>query len=285
MKLLRHILSHFFLITFIIMLVFIFYYRSLLLPANVVSKIDGYINEVYPPALTFASKREYFWTVKGQRIVSFDDLNIFKEENIESKKEDKKTRLVTAGENKKAESNVAPENNIEVAETEKKDLIAKSEDVDKNPLAVVAEVDTPPPVVVEKVDTSPQKTKLAEIPPAAKSESKEETPVEVIDRNTSSERDLLISARNNFHHGNIKLSESLYLELTQLEQDNPDNFGELGNVYYSQGKWDEAGQAYYQAAVRLMSKGNYNQVAYLQRVINGLNAEYAEKLSQLMMSK
>ena len=79
--------------------------------------------------------------------------------------------------------------------------------------------------------------------------------------------------------------EKLYIELTQLEQDNPDAFGELGNVYYSQGKWNEAGQAYYQAAVRLITEGNHNQVAYLHRVIKGLNAEHAEKLSQKMMRR
>lgn len=111
------------------------------------------------------------------------------------------------------------------------------------------------------------------------------TLAEVKDKDTSSERDLLIDARIAFNKGNVSTSEKLYLELIELEQDNPDAFGELGNVYYFQGKWNKAGLAYYEAAVRLIAEGNYSQVSYLQRVISGLNTEYSEKLSQLMMKR
>lgn len=74
MKLLRHILSHLFLISFLIAVVSVFYYRSFLLPYDVVGKIDGFVKDVYPPALSFTSKRDYFWSIRGERIVSFDDL-------------------------------------------------------------------------------------------------------------------------------------------------------------------------------------------------------------------
>ena len=264
MKLLRHILSHLLLIYFLIAVVSVFYYRTLLLPNDVVGKIDEVVNDVYPPAAGFASKRDYFWSIRGERIVSFDDLNLFKKEDAAPAKEEARTTLA-----------LEESNNTKVEKkTEAKDTtVVLSQEKDEKATGIV----------ITKVD---EKT-LTNTPVEKAPESNEldKLPVEIKDSDTSSERDLLIDARNAFNHGKVAASEKLYLELTQLEQDNPDAFGELGNVYYSQGKWDEAGQAYYEAAVRLIEKGNYNQVSYLQRVINGLNTEHAEKLSQLMMRR
>jgi len=245
MKFLRHILSHLFLITFLLAVVSVFYYRTLLLPAEVVGKIDGYVNDIYPPAVKFASKRDYFWSIRGERIVSFDDLNFF------GKKDDVKVDAVAV---------------VEIKNIQQEKV--KSE----KPTEIVA-VEQDKTVVETKVVPNPVEDDVATLP------------VEVKDSDASSERDILISARNAFNQGEINKSEILYIELTQLEQDNPDAFGELGNVYYSQGKWEQAGQAYYDAADRLMADGNYEQVTYLQQVIKGLSPEYAEKLSQRMLRK
>lgn len=94
-------------------------------------------------------------------------------------------------------------------------------------------------------------------------------------RNT---RDMLLVARQTFWNGNPLDSEKLYLDLAKLHGNNPNIYGELGNVYYSQGKWEKAGKAYYQAAVRLLDLKQTQQVNYLLRVIEGLDAESAEKL-------
>ena len=265
MKLLRHILSHFLLISFLIAVVSVFYYRTLLLPDNVVSKVDEVVNDVYPPALAFVSNRENFWSIKGERIVSFDDLNLFKKDDVASVKEENTTIVV------KDDSNSSIEKEMKI--------ITKGEKVAITPEK--NEKDTG--VVTTKTDEKP--TTNADAKPAAEPKVLEKIIVEVKDSDTSSERNLFIDARTAFNTGNISTSEKLYLELTQLEQDNADAFGELGNVYYSQGKWDQAGQAYYEAAVRLIAEGNYNQVSYLQRVISGLNTEHADKLSQLMMRR
>ena len=265
MRFLRHILSHLFLIVFLLAVVSVFYYRTLLLPAEVVAKIDGYINDIYSPAVKFASKREYFWSIKGKRIVSFDDLNLFKKDDA-----------VISG--KEEKTNIATIDNGSSTSAEKE-------------VNVVTTVETHTPVVTsEPASTEINKTeKTSEIiittKPADESKTQEIIVTKVKDGDTSSEQNLLIDARNAFNKGDITISEKLYLELTQLEQDNPDAFGELGNVYYSQGKWDKAGQAYYEAAVRLIAEGHYNQVSYLQQVISGLNTEYAEKLSQQIMSR
>ena len=271
MKFFRHILSHLFLIFFLTAIVSVFYYRTLLLPNDVVGKVDGIVKEVYPPALNFVSKRDYFWSIGGERIVSFDDLTIFeKNDEVASKAKPADMAEVETPIKAEAESIVVTEKEVE---PEKKDVAKVEDKTEKEAVVVIAQVDEP---VVTKVPV---------IEPVKENNKVEELPVVVKDSDTSSERDLLINARNAFNHGKVAKSEKFYLELTQLDNDNPDIFGELGNVYYSQGKWDEAGQAYYEAAVRLITEGNYNQVAYLQRVIKGLNTEHAEKLAQLMMRR
>lgn len=267
MKLLRHILSHLILISFLIAVVSVFYYRTLLLPNNAVVKIDEVINDVYPPLLKFASQRDYFWSLKGERIVSFDDLKFFKSEEGN---EDKKAGKIASVSKDNAVVKAVPD--------DKADSIPQDESSDNKAAAVVAVVKESPLENKTKNDPVKADTDKANI-------DAETAPVVIKDSDTSSERDLLISARTAFNQGDTKSSEKFYLELIQLDKDNPDTYGELGNVYYSQGKWDEAGQTYYEAAVRLIDEGNYNQVVYLQRVIKGLNSEYAEKLAQLMMSR
>ena len=91
-------------------------------------------------------------------------------------------------------------------------------------------------------------------------------------------RDMLLVARQTFWNGNPVDSEKLYLDLVDLQGNNPNLYGELGNVYYSQGKWEQAGKAYYEAAIRLLDLKQTQQVNYLLRVIQGLDVESAEKL-------
>ena len=95
-------------------------------------------------------------------------------------------------------------------------------------------------------------------------------------------KQVLHTARKLFWNGNVQGSEKLYLELINLDKNDPDAYGELGNVYYTQGKWKQAGEAYYEAAIRLLEQNNNGQaidrVSYLLMVIQGLDAESADKL-------
>lgn len=291
MKLLRHILSHLILISFLIGLVSVFYYRTLLLPSDVVIKVNGIVKEVYPPALAFVSKRDYFWSIRGERIVSFDDLTVFKNkkevvnnsnvieqekaeviyQDVANSEEETKPEVISL-DIAKVDVEIKPEVIVEKEVESKKDNVVLTDKVTKNN----------PIVIAVKEDKPLQEVIVKEVESIAAKDKGEETPVVVKDRDTSSERDLLISARNAFNQGDMLKSESYYIQLTELDHDNADIFGELGNVYYSQGKWDAAGQAYYEAAVRLIEEGKHNQVVYLQRVISGLNTEHAEKLAQIM---
>ena len=270
MKILRHILSHLFLIFFLLAIVSVFYYRTLLLPNDVVAKVDGIVTEIYPPASKFVSKRDYFWSIAGERIVSFDDLKIF----------EKDTEVVAVASDNKSEDVIKVETTVEPSvETTvvKKDEVEAENKTEKEEPVVAKTEEAPVNEVLVNEKTI--------VKPAQEVNSVEEVSVVVKDSDTSSERDLLISARNAFNQGKFVESENYYIELTQLDNDTADIFGELGNVYYSQGKWDKAGQAYFEAAVRLIQDGDFNQVAYLQRVISGLNTEQAEKLAQLMVRR
>ena len=270
MKILRHILSHLFLIFFLVAIVSAFYYRTLLLPEDVVEKVDGIVTEIYPPALKFVSKRDYFWSIAGERIVSFDDLKIF-QKNSEVVSNNKTEDVPNAGVSFEQDTKSIVEQDVEQDSKVKKEeivVVAKVNEVEETK-EIIAE----PDVVKEPVAEVTKANNQAEDLPTVK------------DSDTSSERDLLISARNAFNQGKFTDSEKFYIELTQLDNDNPDIFGELGNVYYSQGKWAKAGQAYYDAAERLITDGDYEQITYLQQVINGLSPEYAEKLSQRMLRR
>lgn len=275
MKFLRHILSHIFSITFFLVIVSVFYYRTLLLPPVVVDKVDGYISQLYSPILSFSSNRDYFWDRKTNKTVSFENLAVND----------------TADEIKDNEPAVTANNDVPVASAvpEVAEVIEQAEVQLASPDVVVpekiSEEEKVNKDIVETVTVN-NSDQVNETTPETVAVQNKDQPAAVTEvKQAVSGYDMFVSARSAFNNGNMAQSEQSYLQLTELDQNNPDVYGELGNVYYSQGKWSEAGKAYYEAAVRLISKGNTNQVVYLQRVIEGLDVEYANKLSQLMMSK
>jgi tetratricopeptide (TPR) repeat protein len=89
---------------------------------------------------------------------------------------------------------------------------------------------------------------------------------------------LLAAAREAYWLRDYDIAESKYKELTRVEPDNPDGFGELGNMYFSQGQWDEAATAYYEAGVRLIGQGLPDHAEELVAVIRGLNSARADDL-------
>lgn len=146
--------------------------------------------------------------------------------------------------------------------------------------------------------TSPAESVLAETQRASESavvqenvevdsspiEEQEQIPAVSADKEaiTTSHAELINQARLAFQSGDSKKAITLYQELSSLNPDDPNAYGELGNIFYIQGKWKQAGQAYYEATVRLLRRGQTGQVQYLYRVIHGLDRESAEKLrSQL----
>jgi hypothetical protein len=88
----------------------------------------------------------------------------------------------------------------------------------------------------------------------------------------------LAAAREAFWLRDYAEAEGHYRELTEMEPDNPDWYGELGNMYFSQGQWEQAAAAYYEAGVRLLKAGMLEQARQMVNVIRGLNGTGAEDL-------
>ena len=69
------------------------------------------------------------------------------------------------------------------------------------------------------------------------------------------------AARQAFWNKNLDAAVLNYMALLETDAaGDADIHGELGNVYYAAGRWQEAGSAYYEAAVRLLDRGEVNQI-------------------------
>jgi hypothetical protein len=91
---------------------------------------------------------------------------------------------------------------------------------------------------------------------------------------------LLADAREAYWLRDYDIAESKYKDLTRVDPDNPDGYGELGNMYFSQGQWEQAATAYYEAGIRLVGQGLLDQAEELVAVIRGLNGEHADDLER-----
>jgi len=96
---------------------------------------------------------------------------------------------------------------------------------------------------------------------------------------------LLAAAREAFWMHDYDEAEANYLKLIELEPDNPDGYGELGNMYFTQGKWDAAATAYFRAGTNLVSSGHIQQAELLVQVIRGLDGNQADELDKLIAAR
>ncbi|HED35593.1 MAG TPA: hypothetical protein ENJ08_15470 [Gammaproteobacteria bacterium] len=89
--------------------------------------------------------------------------------------------------------------------------------------------------------------------------------------------ELLFKARLAYWNRDLKSAENTYIKLTEMVDD-PNAYGELGNLYYMQSKWKKAGDAYYHAAIKLKDIKQLDQAYHLLRIIRGLDTDTANKL-------
>ena len=90
---------------------------------------------------------------------------------------------------------------------------------------------------------------------------------------------LLNQAREAYARGDIDASVTAYKDYIKKNPSNPDASGELGNVYYSTGKLQEAAQSYYDAANLLIEQRQNERVFELMPVIGQINPSLANDLS------
>jgi tetratricopeptide (TPR) repeat protein len=86
------------------------------------------------------------------------------------------------------------------------------------------------------------------------------------------------SARYAYWSGRFQEAERIYQELAEANPQNPDFPGELGNVFYAQGQWQKAADAYTRAALRLIEQGDYPRAHHLYRIVHGLDREKAAEI-------
>jgi hypothetical protein len=97
-----------------------------------------------------------------------------------------------------------------------------------------------------------------------------------------STRELWISAREEYHRGNIEGSISKYQQVIANTEDNYDAYGELGNVYMSRGNYREAASAYFEAASILVRQGRKARARSLLPMLDRLDRSKADELNQLI---
>jgi len=270
MKLIRYILSHAILLALLIALGLAYYHRGELFTDDINAKID---NTVYK-AMVFAQLAP------------------------KAKESETQEPQATAPEQTASEvtTDITPNTAEVIAESESSAPASTSEPAPDSALTATTQSETSE--VPQEAETSVTETSQAEttneqtavVSPAEKNsvavETKVQEPTEIVESDKEAAKashfELINQARLAFQAGEHDKSVTLYQELISLDSDEPNAFGEMGNVYYAQGKWKQAGQAYYEAATRLLAKGQVEQVQYLYRVIQGLDQDSAKKLrSQL----
>ncbi|MDX1697932.1 MAG: hypothetical protein R3308_06560 [Thiohalobacterales bacterium] len=96
---------------------------------------------------------------------------------------------------------------------------------------------------------------------------------------------LLAAAREAYWLRDYAVAEQNYRAMIDLDPGNPDGYGELGNMYFSQGKWDLASAAYFEAGKRLADEGQLEQARQLVDVLRGLQGPQAGELEQYVADK
>jgi len=93
-------------------------------------------------------------------------------------------------------------------------------------------------------------------------------------------KEIWVTARKAFYQRNYKLSEESYLRVIDSTEDNFDAYGELGNVYFNQGKNKQAAAAYFEAASILVRQGQTNRARSLSGLLRHLDRSKAEELQK-----
>ena len=93
-----------------------------------------------------------------------------------------------------------------------------------------------------------------------------------------------IAARKSFYQRKYDESEQNYRHVIDNTVDNFDAYGELGNVYFNQGKNEQAASAYFEAAAILIRNGQVNRARSLMGLLRHLDKSKASELQKLLDS-
>ena len=91
-------------------------------------------------------------------------------------------------------------------------------------------------------------------------------------------REMLAVARRAYWNHDIPLAIRHYQALTRAYPNDPDFYGEMGNIYYEQGEHELAGQAYSQAGLLLLRRGQRARARELADLVQKIAPSYAQDL-------
>ncbi len=291
MKFIRHLLSHGLLLTFIIALGAAYFYRAVIFSEEVNTKINGVVNTALV-ALTLEPMQSDLLIEEDPTVPVCDsptetvvDIIVSDAEvvdvNSEVVTDDVEVALTTVEditETKIEEVNV--ETVEKIVDTATEDASDSNEPTEQEAVVEETVEGKVEDIVAEVViDDAPSVIEPVTQDVATKDESADAKSV-MENIPVDPHFELLNQARFAHQIGNNFNAIELYRELIQSYPDDPNVYGELGNVYYSKGKWKQASQAYYEAAVRLHKIEKTEQISYLVRVIDGLDPETAKKLNE-----
>jgi tetratricopeptide (TPR) repeat protein len=94
----------------------------------------------------------------------------------------------------------------------------------------------------------------------------------------------LEEARRAFHAGNLDEAEARYRAILSVA-DNPDAFGELGNIFFARRQFSDANDAYLKAAEGLIAQNRLLQAQYVIGVLMNSQPEYAQQAMQAFNAK
>ena len=75
-------------------------------------------------------------------------------------------------------------------------------------------------------------------------------------------------AREAFRGKDMRRAEAMYLRYLKMRPEDASAFAELGNLYRSEGRMQDALDAYYEAAVRFRGQGQLNQLDEIQGILS-----------------
>jgi len=109
--------------------------------------------------------------------------------------------------------------------------------------------------------------------------------VEAVAGQVAVEEMSLAEARQAFWARDMAKAERLYQIITKADAGNIDAWGELGNIYYIQSRWQEAAAAYTEVALRLVEMGDIPQAMYLQQLVSRLDGKQAQRIHESLRSQ
>ena len=258
-------------------IVSIYYYRHHVLPDNYAEKIDAYADKIHPKLKSFARVKKVNEDAPSVEVVVKEKTEVI-ESKVDKETVEADVDVVVAEQKVDSTENVELKTLAITTDAAEKDVVVK--DIAKKDIAEIdvekSVIETVSSNVIDR-ETEPSPSEEIEIITETNGSPNS-------DKEAASANDLLRAARHAFNHGDLNGAVTQYNLLIELENDEADFYGELGNVYYAMGYWEKAGLAYYEAATRLIEQRKLFQVHYLQRVIHGLDAERAEKLASQLAS-